>query len=281
MTRIATIAAVFLISLPLAAAGIDVIPAPERVTMGEGAFKLSSATAIVVESGDEESKATAAWLADLIERTTGLRLATRAGPASDRAINLRRERADAPGGRESYRVEVTPARITLSASAHEGIVHAATTLWQLVPARRQATLAIDSVAIDDAPRFAWRGMMLDSARHFQSPDFIRRFIDAMAVHKLNVLHWHLTDDQAWRLEIRKYPKLTEVGAWRVPAGAARNEIDPATGKPRLLFAGGRARHRRPCDRARHHHRPRDRRAGPHERDDRRLSAAGDGGTSRA
>ena len=76
--------------------------------------------------------------------------------------------------------------------------------------------------------------MLDSARHYQSPEFIKRFIDVMAQHKLNVLHWHLTDDQAWRLEIKKYPKLTSVGAWRVPAGAAAAaDIDPATGKPRL------------------------------------------------
>jgi hexosaminidase len=74
--------------------------------------------------------------------------------------------------------------------------------------------------------------MLDSARHYQSPEYLRRFIDAMALHKLNVLHWHLTDDQAWRLEIRKYPKLTEVGAWRVPAGAAAQDIDPATGAAR-------------------------------------------------
>ena len=76
--------------------------------------------------------------------------------------------------------------------------------------------------------------MLDSARHYQSPADIERFIDWMALHKLNVLHWHLTDDQAWRLEIRRYPRLTEVGAWRVPAGAAaRTDIDQATGQPRL------------------------------------------------
>jgi hexosaminidase len=94
--------------------------------------------------------------------------------------------------------------------------------------------AIPAVRIDDAPRFRWRGLMLDSARHFQSPEFIKQFIDWMALHKLNVLHWHLTDDQAWRLEIKKYPRLTSVGAWRVPAGAAAAaDIDPATGRPRL------------------------------------------------
>ena len=86
-----------------------------------------------------------------------------------------------------------------------------------------------AMTINDSPRFRWRGLMLDSARHYQSPEFIKRFIDAMAMHKLNVLHWHLTDDQAWRLEIQKYPKLTEVGAWRVPAGQApQANIDPKT-----------------------------------------------------
>jgi hexosaminidase len=88
--------------------------------------------------------------------------------------------------------------------------------------------------IVDSPRFAWRGLMLDSARHYQSPEFILQLIDWMALHKLNVLHWHLTDDQAWRLEIKRYPRLTSVGAWRVPAGAAAAaDIDPATGRPRL------------------------------------------------
>jgi hexosaminidase len=93
---------------------------------------------------------------------------------------------------------------------------------------------LPAMRIDDSPRFAWRGLMLDSARHYQSPEFIERFLGWMALHKLNVLHWHLTDDQAWRLEIRKYPRLTDVGAWRVPAGrAAASNIDPATGRPRV------------------------------------------------
>ncbi|HUL47737.1 MAG TPA: family 20 glycosylhydrolase, partial [Steroidobacteraceae bacterium] len=86
----------------------------------------------------------------------------------------------------------------------------------------------------DTPRFRWRGLMLDSARHFQSPQFILRYLDWMAQHKLNVLGWHLTDDQGWRLEIRRYPRLTSIGAWRVPAGAAAlKDIDPRTHGPRL------------------------------------------------
>jgi len=93
---------------------------------------------------------------------------------------------------------------------------------------------VPALRIVDAPRFQWRGLLLDSARHYQSPQFIMQLTDWMALHKLNVLHWHLTDDQAWRLEIRKYPRLTSVGAWRVPAGAGpAADIDSATGRPRL------------------------------------------------
>ena len=139
--------------------------------------------------------------------------------------------------------------------------------------------SMPALKIDDAPRFAWRGLMLDSARHYQSPEYIKQFIDWMALHKLNVLHWHLTDDQAWRLEIKKYPKLTSVGAWRVPAGAggrAPTSI-PATGKPRLY--GGFYTQDQVRDivayaaSAAHHRRARDRDAGPRDRGDRRLSAS--------
>src|SRR6201999_4632178 len=93
-----------------------------------------------------------------------------------------------------------------------------------------ASVEIPAVSITDAPRFGWRGLLLDSVRHFQSVAFIKSFLDAMAREKLNVLQWHLTDDQGWRLEIKKYPRLTAVGAWRVPAGeAGSDDIDPATG----------------------------------------------------
>src|SRR5690606_16905458 len=79
---------------------------------------------------------------------------------------------------------------------------------------------VAATTIQDAPRFAWRGLMLDSVRHFQSIDMVRDLIDVMAAHKLNTLHWHLTNDQGWRLEINAYPRLTEVGAWRQQPGAA-------------------------------------------------------------
>ncbi|PAL06490.1 hypothetical protein B8W90_11740, partial [Staphylococcus hominis] len=89
---------------------------------------------------------------------------------------------------------------------------------------------VPALKIDDAPRFSWRGLMLDSARHFQSLDEIKRVLDAMAEQKLNTFHWHLTDDQGWRMEIKRYPKLTGVGSCRIPAGDGGR--DPATGAPR-------------------------------------------------
>ena len=118
---------------------------------------------------------------------------------------------------ESYTLDISQQRAMLVAPTVVGVLRGLETLLQLVTGDSTG-YALPAVHIEDAPRFAWRGLMLDSARHYQSPEFIRHFIDWMALHKLNVLHWHLTDDPAWRLEIRKYPKLTLVGAWRVPAG---------------------------------------------------------------
>jgi hexosaminidase len=216
----------------LAASESAVVPNPASMVREAGAFPLSAATPIVVTDASEASGQVAASLADLLRRVNGMTLRVRPGAARDGAIVL----AIDPGaglGPEAYRLEVRSRRITIHASTPEGLFHGGTTLLQLIDPGKRSRAAIAAITVDDAPRFPWRGIMLDSARHFQSPEFIRRFIDAMALHKLNVLHWHLTDDQAWRLEIRKYPALTQTGAWRVPAGAAREDIDRATGKPRL------------------------------------------------
>ncbi len=209
------------------------VPRPASLERHAGSFDLSAATAIVVPPGDELAATAAAVLAERLKKSRGYALATVPGPARDGAIVLERV-PDSPLGNEAYHLEVTPRRITLRARTLAGLDHAATTLWQLAETGRAQSVAIPALAVDDAPAFAWRGLLLDSARHYQSPDFILRFIDTMAAQKLNVLHWHLTDDQGWRLEIRKYPRLTSVGAWRVPAGrAARADLDPATGRPRL------------------------------------------------
>jgi hexosaminidase len=226
-----------LLAMALAAASAwccepSVVPAPASLERLAGELRIGAGTVLVVPPKDAEAKRVAGYLADLLQRSGAGTLRVQTGEPRDGAINLSIDGAKA-SGEEAYRLETTPARATLSAGTARGLLYASITLWQLA-CRDASGTSVTAVAIQDAPRFAWRGLLLDSARHYQSPEFIRRFIDGMALHKLNVLHWHLTDDQAWRLEIRKYPRLTSVGAWRVPAGAAAQaDIDPATGKPRL------------------------------------------------
>ena len=228
MAPLAAPAAVATLELATAQAPA-VVPAPASMTVRDGTFAVTNATTLAVAAGDAGARRAAANFADLVAKTHGLKLRVAEGAGAG-AIAFKRAR-DLPA--EGYSIEAGPRGVTVSAAADAGFSHATATLWQLLEkAPRGARLP--AVSIEDAPRFAWRGIMLDSARHFQSPEFIRRFIEWMALHKLNLLHWHLTDDQAWRLEIRKYPRLAEVGGWRVPAGEApARDIDPATGKPRL------------------------------------------------
>ena len=129
---------------------------------------------------------------------------------------------------EGYALQVSNKGIEVSARDEAGLFYGAVTAAQLLTGDNAGHVAAARIA--DAPRFVWRGLMLDSARHFQSMDEIKKLLDAMAQHKLNTFHWHLTDDQGWRMEIKRYPKLTEVGSCRVPLGDAGR--DDATGKPR-------------------------------------------------
>lgn len=114
--------------------------------------------------------------------------------------------------KEGYRLEVTPTNVKLRASTENGLFYAIQTLQQLIPL--DGTKKIPAVAIEDEPRFSWRGMMFDNCRHMFSVEFIKKFIDQLAKHKLNKFHWHLTEDQGWRIEIKKYPRLQEIAAYR-------------------------------------------------------------------
>src|SRR5258706_13424225 len=210
------------------------IPFPAQLAMQSGQFVVDDRTPLIFDGADADSGGIAAAFADLVHRTRGLTLARQ--PGGTRGIVIRRLADPDATGKEGYRLEVTPAGVTISASQSAGLFYGTITLWQLLTQAPGAahSVAIAALQIDDAPRFAWRGLMLDSVRHFQSVDFIRTLIDAMAREKLNVLQWHLTDDQGWRLEIKKFPRLTQVGAWRVPAGGGpQPHIDPQTRKPRL------------------------------------------------
>ncbi|MEO8063944.1 MAG: beta-N-acetylhexosaminidase [Pseudomonadota bacterium] len=214
-------------------AWMGLIPVPREVSVDAGRF-LVEATTPVTYTGGEGTAGVARFLVDAVKRDRILGLPAPREGAASRGINfILKKDGFAP---EGYSLVIGGKGVNVTAASDAGLFYGAVTLWQIMTARTGTDLTIElpAVHINDAPRFGWRGLMLDSARHYQSPEFIKKFIDAMALHKLNVLHWHLTDDQAWRLEIKKYPRLTSVGAWRVPAGAAaRADIDEKTGKPRL------------------------------------------------
>ena len=195
-----------------------VIPAPSEVVPLDGAFELTARTAISAGDGGDAARV-ARHFADLVQRTRHMQLPVTTASGGDIVFRLDGQRTASP---EAYSLSIRPDGVTVSASDRRGLFYGAVTLWQLVGTGPSKTpIRVPALQIADEPRFRWRGVMLDSARHYQSPAYIERFIDWMALHKLNVLHWHLTDDQAWRLEIRKYPRLTEVGAWRLPAGPAQ------------------------------------------------------------
>ena len=194
------------------------IPLPAEVVPGQGTFLLDPRTVIYAPPGDAEAAEAAHYLADKLARTRGMKLSVGEFSANSLPeIHFDRVPGMAP---EGYRLDVGRDGVVITATSGAGLFYGAVTLWQLVPPGK-GPVKIPQQGITDAPAYAWRGLMLDSARHFQSPQFVKSMLDWMAWHKLNTFHWHLTDDQGWRIEIRKYPRLTRVGGCRVPATATK------------------------------------------------------------
>jgi hexosaminidase len=161
-----------------------------------------------------------------------LPIRTGATPSGGRIV-IRRDTLLKRLGAEGYHLEVAPGRVTLRAPELAGLFYGVQTIRQLLPADifREAkatgvTWSMPAVVIEDQPRFRWRGGHLDVSRHFMPKEFVKKYIDLLALHKMNSFHWHLTEDQGWRIEIRKYPRLTEVGAWRKETLVGRYESDP-------------------------------------------------------
>ena len=259
---------------------MPVIPLPARIEARDGSFALTPDTRILVPGGAPEALRVARDFAALIQRTRGFLPHVEASggtpPTSAGAIVFALDPQAHLSGDEAYTLDITAQGVRIAARAPAGLFYGAVTAWQLATADGgSGPAAIPAQRIDDAPRFAWRGLMLDSARHFQSVEEIKRLLDAMALHKLNTFHWHLTDDQGWRIEIKRYPKLTEVGGCRIPAGDGG--IDPRTGKPRPYCGYYTQAQIRDIvalrGRAPYHRRARDRRARARSRGDRGLSAA--------
>lgn len=203
---------------------LPLIPAPVESQRHDGRLDVGPGTPISVAAGDEDALRSARYLADLLQRTRGLALAVRteAVPAPG-SIRLQLDPHAPVEQKEGYTLDVDHQGMRIRARDGAGLFYGAISAWQLMtPDARRGEVSVPATTIRDWPRFGWRGQHLDVARHFHDVDTVKHVIDAMAQHKLNVLHLHLTDDQGWRIEIKRYPKLTEVGAWRTPPGAGRH-----------------------------------------------------------
>lgn len=196
-----------------------IVPQPEHLEVRSGSFNLGPGARIQVEGfcrGEGD------LLAQRLRTSTGYPLPVVLATAlASKTIRLTAEGAKAELGPEGYELEVSPENVTIRAASSAGIFYGTQSLLQLLPPRifspypiSSQAWAIPCVRVADRPRFAWRGFMLDVSRHFFSTPEIKQLLDAMALHKLNTFHWHLTDDQGWRIEIKRYPRLTQVGAWR-------------------------------------------------------------------
>ncbi|HUI54733.1 MAG TPA: family 20 glycosylhydrolase [Bryobacteraceae bacterium] len=222
-----------LFALAAPAATLNVIPQPVSAQLHAGFFRLQSGVPIVV-SRTPEAHQVAAYLANAVAAPTGFRLSIieSSKPSSRRSgiiLELTSQPSDHP---EGYQLSVTPRAVRVEASTAAGLFYGVQTLLQLLPpdieghARRTVSWTVPCVQITDYPRFAWRGLMLDVSRHFFDKEFVKQYIDRMARFKLNIFHWHLVDDNGWRVEIKALPLLTSVGAWRVPRLARWGEREP-------------------------------------------------------
>ncbi|RYZ51710.1 MAG: beta-N-acetylhexosaminidase, partial [Chitinophagaceae bacterium] len=206
-------AGIFLLSVACFGQEPTIIPKPVQLERGEGHFTIDKGTSLIFPQGNKDLQAAAAYLTAAIHTVSGIRLSQQA--KGGKRISLRLAKT-AGIGEEGYLLQVAPSAITITANTKAGIFYGIQTLLQTLPAiRTNAPLLVPIMRVKDYPRFAWRGMHLDVSRHFFSPELVKQYIDLMAAYKMNTFHWHLSDDQGWRIEIKNYPKLTSVGAWRV------------------------------------------------------------------
>lgn len=209
-------------------ANYQVIPLPLEIQKSEGeSFKLNSSTKIVYPEGNEMMERNANFLAEFLEQSIGTKpsVTTSANDKNTIVLALGLENEN----KEAYQLKVVADQITITGASEAGVFYGIQTLRKATPVG-DYNVTYSPVTINDKPRFGYRGTMLDIARHYQSVEFIKKYIDLLALHNINTFHWHLTEDQGWRIEIKAYPKLTEVGSQRKETVIGRNtgEFD---GKP--------------------------------------------------
>jgi hexosaminidase len=212
---------------------LAIIPQPQKLESHDGSFKLSPDIKIVM---DFASRETGDYLAERLRQSTGYPLKAGAklfsGSPIENSILLTTANANTNLGAEGYELIVATNSVVIRAPTQAGLFYGVQTLLQLLPPEIFSTNIVTNVdwqmpcmQIEDWPRFQWRGLELDVSRHFYDKSEVEKILDEMALHKLNTFHWHLTDDQGWRIEIKKYPKLTQIGAWRT-----KSELVPPKGE---------------------------------------------------
>jgi len=218
-------------------AQINIIPQPSSVKLGAGNFTVSSSTILQIASNDADVKRIAVELNTALKRAAGFELKT--GVSTKNVISFGLTNNTSLGN-EGYQLSVSKDAVIVYANKPAGLFYGLQSLLQLLPAEIESKSVVKNiqwnlpvVEILDQPRFGWRGTMLDVSRHFFTKDEVKAFIDDMAKYKYNTLHFHLTDDQGWRIEIKSLPKLTQVGAWNVKKTGRFNYFSsPADDEPR-------------------------------------------------
>jgi hexosaminidase len=202
-----------------------ILPVPVNMQLTEGNFSLSADTKIVANDTSEDLRSMTAYLSAELDKLVQLKTKVTEAASTDSSntiflvidttVQLTVKAASPVLQKDAYTLAVQPGKVIIRGQSAAALFYGVQTFLQLVYPHEQASvITIPAMEVQDYPQFSWRGMHFDVCRHFFSVTFIKKMIDAMAMHKLNTFHWHLTDDQGWRIEIKKYPKLTDVGGWR-------------------------------------------------------------------
>jgi hexosaminidase len=214
-----------------------ILPKPAKLIEQKGTFKLANNVVLVLDKENADVRRVATQLADRIAVATGTRPEIKTGKASGPSIYFTSAKSEKLGA-EGYGLNVTPKQITIKYAQPKGAFYGVQSLLQLLPTEIFSPTAVTGVnwsvpccTVEDQPRYAYRGLHLDVGRHFFPVSFIKKYIDLIALHKQNTFHWHLTEDQGWRIEIKKYSLLTQVGSQRKETMAGRYKDNKYDGKP--------------------------------------------------
>ncbi len=203
---------------------VNIIPQPQQVEIVDGSFSLSSKTVINIVKGANDLQSACTFLSKLVEKSLGGALAIESGEVKKNAVNII---VDLSMKEDAYELTVTDNSVDIKGGSSRAVFYAIQSLRQMMPAgiengEQMNKIRIQNVKIQDEPRFSYRGGMLDVCRHFFTVEEVKNYIDILALHKLSVFHWHLTEDQGWRIEIKKYPELTQIGSLRKQTVIGKN-----------------------------------------------------------